>query len=184
MPIHGGHLRDWEEWIRPKPLQQRLVDKTIPGPLPPTRPELGHCLLWAGYIAQSGYGVISIFGHGIKRKVLAHRLAYELAKGEIPDGLDIDHLCSVKRCVNPAHMEPVTRRENFLRANNNEGKTHCPQGHPYSPENTTLKKSRYGFRRECHACTITAQRRARAADRPAYNTRKRAEAQRRRAQTK
>jgi hypothetical protein len=145
---HGGHLRDWEEWIQPKPLLLRLTEKTKPGPIPRSRPDLGACIIWTGYTTHEGYGCISI----TKRKVLAHRFAYELLRGEIPTGMDIDHLCSTKNCVNPAHMEPVTRRENFRRANTNEDKTHCPQGHPYSPENTILKKGRYGFRRHCKEC--------------------------------
>ena len=70
------------------------------------------CWLWAGALNNSGYGTIKIDGVTIG----AHRHAYELAGGVIPDGLDLDHLCSVRRCVNPDHLEPVTRSENIRRA--------------------------------------------------------------------
>lgn len=155
---HGGHLTDWEEWIKPtppKPLRDRLYEKTKPGEIPKNRPELGACLVWTGHVAQSGYGTLAI----TKRKILAHRMAYELEVGRIPDGLVIDHLCENKQCVNPEHMEPVTLRENFRRSNQNLDKTHCPQGHPYSPENTRLKKGPYGFRRHCKTCETAHSRR-------------------------
>lgn len=89
------------------------------------------CFLWLGY-SVSGYGVLRVDG----RMVGAHRIAYELANGPIPDGMVIDHLCRVRCCVNPAHMEVVTRGENVLRgigtAATNARKTHCKRGHPLS----------------------------------------------------
>ena len=69
------------------------------------------CWLWQGAINTNGYGNF----HNKGRTVKAHRFAYEICVGEIPKGLTIDHLCRVRHCVNPSHLEPVTMRENFLR---------------------------------------------------------------------
>jgi hypothetical protein len=75
------------------------------------RPKGEGCWLWEGAINSQGYGN---FWDGV-RFVKAHRFAYECLIGEIPEGLTIDHLCRVRHCVNPSHLEPVTMRENFLR---------------------------------------------------------------------
>lgn len=74
----------------------------------------GECWPWLGRITQYGYGLFWVQGHYRH----AHRVVYELLVGAIPDGLQIDHLCRVRSCVNPAHMEPVTQRENLLRGEN------------------------------------------------------------------
>ncbi len=97
------------------------------------------CWLWRGPVSkQTGYGAS---GH----HQLAHRRAYELSVGPIPDGLVIDHLCSVRLCCNPAHLEAVTQQENVQRVMRRI--THCPQGHEYTPENTAY---RHGGGREGH----------------------------------
>jgi HNH endonuclease len=90
----------------------------------------GGCWLWRGYVSKStGYGGLGIRG------LLAHRLIYEELIGPIPKGLQIDHLCRVRRCVNPWHLEPVTRKVNILRGEGraalNARKTACPKGHAY-----------------------------------------------------
>jgi len=85
-------------------------------------------------LTAHGYGIF----HHEGRSVLAHRFAYEDQVGPIPAGLEVDHLCAVRSCVRPAHLEPVTHAENLRRAG--ARKTHCPQGHPYSDENTRLYK--------------------------------------------
>lgn len=111
------------------------------------------CWLWTGAIGKGGYGNF----YADRRYVRAHRFAYELLVGPIPEGLDIDHVrargCRHRHCVNPAHLEPVTRQENLLRgatsAAKNAAKTHCPRGHEYTKENTRMRK-RAG--RECKAC--------------------------------
>lgn len=108
----------------------------------------GHWL-WTGPITgASGYGKMKIFG-GF---ALAHRFSYELHVGPIPDGLDLDHQCDIRLCVNYKHLKPMTRRENILRGNGlaaqNARKTHCPQGHPYDAPNTYTS----GGRRWCRAC--------------------------------
>jgi hypothetical protein len=95
------------------PAEQRLwsrVDKH--GPIPDARPDLGPCWLWTGSLNNSGYGSLQVGD----RALGAHVFAYQLMVGPIPKGLEPDHLCFVRRCVNPGHLEPVTRRENLRRA--------------------------------------------------------------------
>ena len=92
------------------------------------------CWLWTASLRLNGYGQMQWDGknHG------AHRLVYELLVGPIPPGLEVDHLCRVRSCVNPDHMEPVTHQENSargLRGRLSTPKTHCPRNHPYSREN-------------------------------------------------
>lgn len=125
------------------------------------------CWEWTGELHYSnglGYGDLKVN----KRMVKAHRFAWELLVGPIPDGLTIDHLCRNTSCVNPGHLEPVTLRVNVLRGEGpmaiNARKTHCPQGHEYTPENTAV----YRHSRSCRAChrarsRVRYQRRMRAA---------------------
>ena len=106
------------------------------------------CWTWTGAKKNLGYGNVRYLG----RVLAAHRVAYELLIGPIPDGLVLDHLCRNPRCVNPAHLEPVTQQANTLRGEGRAAqqakRTHCPAGHPYSPENTY----RLAGRRYCRAC--------------------------------
>lgn len=122
------------------------VDKN--GLIPAERPELGPCWTWTAQINNQGYAVLGV----ASRPAAAHRFAYQLLVGPIPEGLHLDHLCRNRGCVNPSHLEPVTCRENLLRGNThaamNVAKTHCPHGHEYTTENTgTYKGSRY-----CRTC--------------------------------
>jgi len=86
------------------------------------------CWLWTGWGTHDGYGRFAVTQ---KVKFSAHRFAYELYRGPIPLGRTLDHLCRVRRCVNPAHLEPVSLRENILRGEGlaalNASKTHCPE---------------------------------------------------------
>lgn len=100
------------------------------------------CWEWQHYTCPAGYGRLSVNN----RVVGVHRASYEAFVGPIPAGLTIDHLCRNSRCVNPAHLEPVTNAENIRRSA--ASKTHCPNGHPYSEENTY----RYRGRRSCRTC--------------------------------
>jgi hypothetical protein len=84
---------------------------------------------------------------------LAHRVSYELFKGPIPDGLQIDHLCRTTACVNPAHLEAVTQLENARRASAEI--THCKNGHEYTLE--TTYRDRHGWR-SCRVCSAAAAR--------------------------
>lgn len=114
------------------------------------------CWLWQG-VFRGPYGAIQVGGKG-SRMESAHRLAYEFLVGPIPDGLTIDHLCRNRSCVNPAHLEPVTSRENTLRGISpwalNARKTHCRHGHPLSGENLYLHPQR--GTRLCKACARIA----------------------------
>lgn len=108
------------------------------------------CIIWTGETVKGGYGRVHLGGP----KVLAHRAVYEAAKGSIPLGMTIDHLCRVSACVNVEHLEAVTQQVNNLRApgtssGENARKTHCPQGHPYTEENTHFTPQ--GWRR-CRTC--------------------------------
>lgn len=119
------------------------------------------CWDWTGQ-KTAGYGRLSAQGRGRpgQKTHLAHRFAYKLLVGPVPAGLQLDHLCKNRSCVNPAHLEPVTPQENVLRTEGppalNARKTHCPRGHPYSEENTWFKKSG----RTCKTCARDRRRAA------------------------
>jgi hypothetical protein len=118
------------------------------------------CWLWTGALLDSGYG---FFWVDNTRQVVAHRFAYELLVGTIPEGLQLDHLCRVRNCVNPKHLEPVTNRENALRSESFSGRsarqTHCVHGHPFDEANTYIWVGR-PTHRQCRICMSYAGRRA------------------------
>ncbi|MDX3315184.1 HNH endonuclease signature motif containing protein [Streptomyces sp. ME08-AFT2] len=118
-------------------------------------PDSNGCWLWTGKVNRYGYGDFGLR----KRLVKAHRFAYTVTRGPIPDGLVLDHLCRVRHCVNPAHLEAVTQRENTLRGDAPSARrarlTHCPQGHPYSKANTYVTSRN---ERKCRACHRIRQR--------------------------
>ncbi|API54848.1 hypothetical protein BMW22_15850 [Rhizobium leguminosarum] len=115
--------------------------------------------MWSGATGQDGYARFRFGGRGSKTGV-AHRFAYEFLAEEVSDGLQLDHLCRVRNCANPNHLEPVTPRENTLRGNTlaaaNAAKTHCPAGHPYDFKNTYVDATR-GIRM-CRACAAERTR--------------------------
>jgi hypothetical protein len=111
------------------------------------------CWPWDAFTRRDGYG---LFGHPTR---YAHRVAYELLVGPIPEGLTLDHLCRNRSCVNPAHLEPVSLPENTLRspvalAALNARKTRCGRGHEFTPENTYIFPGT--GRRGCRLCRHAA----------------------------
>lgn len=113
----------------------------------------GSCWEWIGALSDEGYGRFQLYGS----TVYAHRFAYENIVGPVPSGLQLDHLCRTRHCVNPWHLDPVTGRENYRRSLiGNAAKTHCPQGHEYDLLNTYFSKE---GRRGCRICRAEAMRR-------------------------
>lgn len=115
------------------------------------------CWTWLGYKDPHGYGSAAIGG----KMYRAHRILYTLVKGKIPDGLHLDHLCRNPSCVNPDHLEPVTAKENTARGTWHDGvmamhqaRTHCKNGHEFTPENTIwrYKPSSGNQTRHCRTC--------------------------------
>lgn len=94
----------------------------------------GHWL-WQGSLNSSGYG--------------PHRRYYEAKWGKLPEGLELDHKCRIRSCINPDCLEVVTRVVNIHRGTGHGTETHCPQGHEYTPENTKVRRGR----RNCIICT-------------------------------
>ena len=125
------------------------------------------CWLWTRALKGAGYAQVS---HGSRRSVSAHILAYQFTKGAVPDGMELDHLCRIPSCINPDHLEPVTRRENILRGagpakarllvaafhERKRRQTHCKRGHEFTDENTHIGKSGARF---CLACRHTRKER-------------------------
>lgn len=111
------------------------------------------CWLWTASLNSGGYGQFMLAG----RPQRAHRLAYAELVAEVPAGLSLDHLCRVRRCVNPWHLDPVTNAVNTARGDlvpgaSQRAKTECPSGHPYDEANT--RRDTDGHRR-CRTCERT-----------------------------
>lgn len=150
------------------PARDRLLSKVAAGP--------NNCWIYTGSVQpRSGYG-----SFGIRKGVSmpAHRAAYEQMVGPIPDGLQLDHTCHTRdldcpggaclhrRCINPDHLDPVTSRENSLRsprslASISASKTHCAQGHEFTPENTVRGKKGNSTYRACRTCKNTRRKASR-----------------------
>lgn len=112
------------------------------------------CRLWTGALSNRTYS--SIWHLGRMRK--AHVVCYEIEVGPVPPGLELDHLCRTKICIESGHLEPVTRSVNLARSplmNRQAHKTHCPRGHAYEGPNLKLTKRGH---RLCRTCQIEATR--------------------------
>lgn len=113
------------------------------------------CWLWLGSTTPQGYAR-AWSGRG--RVEYVHRMVYELCVGPIPDGLTINHLCRVRHCIHPEHLDVVSLQTNVLRspiaqAAMNAAKTHCKWGHPFSSENT-YRPPNHPRSRVCRTCVI------------------------------
>ena len=143
-----GNSRLWPgRHPRPGDLKTRLEAKSIP------EPNSG-CWIWIGALRKGDYGQIVIDG----KKKLAHRISYEIHKGPIPEGMELDHICRMHQCINPDHLEAVSHRVNVLRGAApsavHAAKTHCSKGHEFSASITINGK----VRRHCKICKRITQR--------------------------
>lgn len=133
-------------------LAERLAQHVSP------EPNTG-CHLWTGALSSLGYGQLKVDG----KTCSAHRVAWFLAHGPIPVGVEPDHRCRNRGCVNTAHMELVTHAVNMHRGNARAGinkrKTHCLRGHPLSGDNVRVEIQSNGLeRRQCKRCAYLRQR--------------------------
>lgn len=134
---------------RPQPVFERLFARL--------EIDTAGCWIWTGSTRKAGYGQIwTSVADGPRRLLSTHRAMYELTRGPIPDGMDLDHLCRVPLCMNPDHLEPVTRAENVLRGEGptaqNARRTHCNEGHELVLVNPTTGQ------RGCPPCIATRMR--------------------------
>lgn len=141
-PLAGGTRKG-------QPVKVRLMNRI--------KKNRNECWIWLGGTIN-GYGRIYDAG----KLHLVHRVSYEIHTGPIPKGLTLDHLCRVRRCINPDHLEPVTVKLNLLRGNGacarNARKRHCKRGHEFNKENT-IPVGKSG--RSCRPCKNMLQRKRR-----------------------
>lgn len=108
------------------------------------------CWLWKAGCDDAGYGRFS------NDHPLAHVCAYEMRHGTVPEGLEVDHLCRNRSCVNPDHLEAVTHLENMTRGEVpwrvKQKQTHCPNGHPFTEEDTIFLNPQGKKHRRCRIC--------------------------------
>jgi hypothetical protein len=138
------NLRSWASLARDPKFLARFFSKV----------RIKHgCWEWIGAKNQTSYGLIEIH----PKTCQAHRISYELVKGPIPEGLQLDHLCRNPSCVNPSHLEAVTCMENIRRgmsgrhhsSRHRQPKTHCLRGHEFTPENTYISPT---GQKQCIIC--------------------------------
>lgn len=151
--IRGHNRRVYGPPRAAAPLFERFVTKF--------RVSESGCWEWTGGKCGNGYGNMFLRkeSDGRTKRIYAHRVSYEHFVGPIPDGLELDHLCRNRGCVNPEHLEPVTRGENLRRIPQEarpphmQPRTHCKRGHEFTPENTGVNsKGRF-----CRTCRKASQ---------------------------
>lgn len=106
-------------------------------------------MVYMGWLDKDGYGRLSYRRHGVVTGSIVHRVVYRATKGDIPDGMQIDHICRVRCCVNPGHLRVATPLQNTRNSARVET-THCKRGHPLSGENLYQRPG--SGRRYCLAC--------------------------------
>lgn len=131
--------RERTGWTPPLTVEQRFWSKVE---------KTETCWLWTGGLWKEGYGQ---FYPTSNPPVVAHRFAYELLVGPVPEGLELDHLCRVRHCVKPGHLEAVTHSEN-MRRGAWAIRTHCKNGHEYTEQNTRWRQRGNSLHRVCRAC--------------------------------
>ena len=137
-------------------VEEKILDYTI---------VVGECWLWQRALNHAGYGVVGIGG---KRARLAHRAAYEIYVGPIPEGKELDHTCPNRSCVYYGHLEAVTHLENVRRGNGAvdthirfQARTHCINGHELDEDNTYSYINHNGYEvRECRTCKYANRKRS------------------------
>lgn len=123
------------------------------------------CWLWTGLIRSNGYGQIHLGNVGrTSVPMLTHRFSWLVAQRLLEVDRQLDHLCRVRACCNPDHLESVTQQINMMRAY--EHQTHCKNGHEFTPENTQWY-GKYGTKRNCRTCNRAAMKAYRARKRSA-----------------
>lgn len=154
------HLRRWQKWGDPHYVAKIQHDDVTRFHSKILVSDSG-CWLWQDVPEANGYARFSV---GMGRE-LAHRWSYEHYCGSIPEGMTIDHLCRVKHCVNPEHLEVVTQKVNNLRSDNlaalNARKVKCLRGHPFDSANTYVNPSTGA--RHCRRCAADRERNRRKA---------------------
>lgn len=154
--------------VKARPPIERLLERVV-------EQESG-CWLWTGAPDSHGYSQIMVGSRvdGSRRLMRGHVVSYEHFVGPVPEGLELNHLCRNRLCVNPDHLEPVTRRVNTLRGNSpaakHAKKKRCPKGHPYKGKNLRITKQ---GQRVCVTCRREKGREAYWADPEKYRARKR-----------
>ena len=141
------------------------------------------CWLWDGSLSTSGYASTGVYRSDRNQAVTthAHIVLYEILVGPVPHGLELDHVCRQRSCVNPRHLEPVTHQVNVLRGAaptaDNARRSVCVNGHPLTPDNlVTSMMDRGRFCRTCHNARVMRYTRNRRATDPEYVERGRANA--------
>jgi hypothetical protein len=136
-----------------KPISERLADLSMP------EPNTG-CWIWIGHVDRCGYGKVG----SVDGESLAHRASFKTFVGPIRDGFELHHRCRERSCINPDHLQQVRHADNvaaadYTKNHRNGRKRRCKRGHPFTPENTIIKRSNGAERRNCRTCAREQKRR-------------------------